>query len=283
MGYLLRRALADALPTSVQGSRRMVLLELADLAKDETGLAFSGQWGEDDSILTVVARRVGLTSGKQAGKVLDKMAGTEFETRVQIGVKTSGQPLFCCHGRQTTYDVGALARLLLPQPGVQHEVGGGANAPPDGGATEWIAPPVGTDCTPARDLLHPQLGVPALSYSSTQLASSSKLNGDKADLVLAKHGVPLSDRPSLERFLREVRKATSPAGLMVVLDEQGRFAAVLPDWRTWAEPTPQPPHINGTATAVGCDRCDHGWVEQPDGRQARCPACQPQPVNGHHR
>jgi len=288
MGYQLRRALADALPTSLQGSRRSVLLELADLAKDETGLAFSGQWGEADSLLVIVARRVGLTSEKQAGKALDKLAGTEFETRVQIGVKKSGQPLFCCFGRQTTYDIGALARALLPQAGVQQEAGGGANAPPTGGATDGVAPPVGVSCSPVRDSLLPQLGVPALSFSSTQLASSSKSNGngsDKADRVLAAHGIPASDRPSIEQFLHEARGATSPGGLIASLGDRGGFAAVIPDWRAWAEPTPLPPHVNGHGPPAA-EPCAHGcvggWLGDPD-RPVPCPTHKPHRTNGHRR
>lgn len=122
----------------------------------------------------------------------------------------------------------------------------------------------------------------SFDQAEVQLASSAKLNGDKADRVLTAHGVPLVDRPSIERFLREMRKADSPGGLIASLGEQGRFAAVLPEWRAWAEPTPQPPRLNGAADR-SCASCDRGWVEQPDGRLARCPACQPQPVNGHRR
>ncbi len=278
MGYELRRALADGLSADVQGTRRFVLLEIADLAKDETGLAYSGQWGEEEDLLTIVARRCGLASGKQVGKVLDKLAEAGFETRVQIGVKSSGQPLFCCRGRQTTYDLGALADRLLPRMEEQPGMANGEVAPPFGGATVGIAPPSGTDCSPAQAVLHPHTGEPALSYSSTpELASSlDPQPKDKADQALTRHGIPLTDRPSIERFLREVKKATSPGGLIVTLDEQGRLGAVLIEWRAWAAPTPTPPRVNGVKPPCPLD-CATGWLEDPDNdlRPRPCPSCQP--------
>jgi hypothetical protein len=100
---------------------------------------------------------------------------------------------------------------------------------------------------------------------------------DRADQALTRHGIPLTDRPSLERFLRETKKATSPGGLIVALDEQGRFPAVTAEWRTWAAVTPIPPRVNGHRPAVCSYGCVSGWLEDPDNdhRPFPCPTCQP--------
>ncbi len=283
MGYELRRALADGLSPSVQGTRRFVLLEIADLAKDDTGLAFSGQWGEEEDLLTIVARRVGLADGKQVGAVLDKLAGTEFETRVQIGVKKTGQPLFCCRGRQTTYDPGALARRLLPRSEVQSSGPSAVVAPPFAGATGGIAPTSEADCSRARAVLHPQTREPALSYSSTQLASSPKPKPvDKVDRVITRHAPDL-DRATVARYLDEHGKGL---GVVAAADGDGTAPDLFAKIRTWAAPTAQPPRFTDwTAQPPGCGApgCSRGTVEDPndDYRPYPCPACQPQRVNGH--
>ncbi len=106
---------------------------------------------------------------------------------------------------------------------------------------------------------------------------------DRADQALARHGIPLTDRPSIERFLREVKKATSPGGLIVTLEEQGRLGAVLVEWRAWAAPAPTPPRLNGAAAPACSYECEAGWLEDPDDderRPFRCPDCRPRrPLN----
>lgn len=289
MGWRERRAAAEVLGDHVAraghpkltDAERLVALEVIDQCHEQTGLAFGS------SLLPRMAERCGMDE-KRFRRVLGQLAQKGLEMRVQVGTGKTGSAVFAHRGRQTTYRLPAFIDQATDQKGhadvpLSETPVAPKGPPPRTPSGEKGVRPGSERGTGASR--KGNAGVPPTSVVplSTELASSAKLNGDKADMVLARHGIPLTDRPSLERFLREVRKATSPAGLMVVLDEQGRFAAMVPDWRTWAEPTPQPPHINGTATVVGCDHCDRGWVEQPDGRLARCPACHPQPVNGHHR
>lgn len=116
-----------------------------------------------------------------------------------------------------------------------------------------------------------------------QLASSAEPQPkDKADHALIRHGVPLSDRPSLERFLREVKKANAPGGLIVTHDEQGRLPAVLVEWRAWAKATPVPPRVNGSDPTPCPLGCRNGWLEDAsnDHRPYACSHCQPDHENG---
>lgn len=108
MGYQLRRVLADALPADLSPSERLVVLELADHADEETGLA-SGPL-----LLDVVARRAGLANTKQVGRALSVLAGRGLEVRVLVTVDSAGRPVFAHRGRPTTYDIGALAERLTP-------------------------------------------------------------------------------------------------------------------------------------------------------------------------
>lgn len=118
-----------------------------------------------------------------------------------------------------------------------------------------------------------------------QLASSPRPHSDKADKVLTAHGIPLSDRPSIEQYLREQRKATSPGGLIATLGDRGEFGPVIPLWQTWATPTEMPPHVNGNGAspAAPCPQgCVDGWLGDVD-RPAPCPTHKPHRTNGHHR
>lgn len=113
MGFNLRRWFADYLPSDLSPGERLVALEIADLAKDETRLAF----GRD--LLETVARRTGYADPKQVGKVLGKLAARGLELRVQV-IKDGrplfdkrNRPIFAYEGRQTTYRIPTL-RLEVP-------------------------------------------------------------------------------------------------------------------------------------------------------------------------
>ncbi len=116
-----------------------------------------------------------------------------------------------------------------------------------------------------------------------QLASSVEPQPkDKADHALIRHGIPLSERPSLERFLRVRRKATSPGGLIVVLGDSGQLRDAAAESREWAKATPVPPRVNGSGPAPCPLECRNGWLEDPanDNRPYPCSHCQPDHKNG---
>jgi len=225
---------------------------------------------------------------KRLRRILGQLGQKGLEMRVQVGTGKTGVAVYAHRGRQTTYRLPAFIDQATDQKGHAgvplSETPGAPKGPPGRTPSDEKGVRPGSERGTGASRKG-NAGVPptAVVPLSTELASSAKLNGDKADRVLTAHGIPLADRPSIERYLREMRKAASPGGLIVSLSEQGRFAVVVPEWRAWAAPTVLPPRVNGTAAPTGCDGCDHGWVEQPDGRHARCPACQPQPVNGHHQ
>ena len=121
MGYQLRRWLADRLPSDLSSGERLVALEIADQADEETRLAYG------KGLLAVVARRTGFASEKQVGKVLGKLAARGIELRVQI-VKDGrplfdgrGRPVFAYDGHETTYRIPTLEECpaLVPFEGDQ--------------------------------------------------------------------------------------------------------------------------------------------------------------------
>jgi len=114
MGFNLRRWFADYLPSDLSAGERLVALEIADLARDETRLAY----GKD--LLETVARRTGYADTKQVGKVLGKLAARGIELRVQI-IKDGrplfdrrNRPVFAYEGRQTTYRIPTLGLEVPP-------------------------------------------------------------------------------------------------------------------------------------------------------------------------
>nr|WP_119589729.1 hypothetical protein [Streptomyces scabiei] len=106
MGYELRRWLADRLPDGLSSGERLVALEIADLAHKESRTAYGPKFME------TVVRRTGLSSWKQVGKVLGKLAAAGIELRVPI-MDANGEPvtdkagrtMFACSGHQTTFRV----------------------------------------------------------------------------------------------------------------------------------------------------------------------------------
>lgn len=98
MGYKLRRQIRDELASGqVTPTERLVLLEIADLANDDTRIA---QFGPDD-----VAERLG-TTALGVRKSVQRLATKGIELRIPVGFdKKTGAPVFAHHGRQTNYRI----------------------------------------------------------------------------------------------------------------------------------------------------------------------------------
>ncbi len=96
-------------------------------------------------------------------------------------------------------------------------------------------------------------------------------------------GFGLADRPSIERFLREIHKAQAPAGLLVARDRRGSAGVLLEGYPAWVKATPVPPHVNGNSPDEPCPLgCRNGWLEDAsnDHRPYPCSHCQPDHQNG---
>lgn len=283
MGYLLRRALADVLPISLTQGERLVALEVADQANDDTGIAY----GPD--LLAIVARRAGFANAKQVGRILGELALHGLELRRRIGTDSKGRPLFACRGHATTYDVGSVAVRLAKVPTIQDLLGRSAytKGPDYPGPLSEKGPGPGGERSRLGARKVPDSQDPSPSFSSsTQLASSTAKTKpkDKADRLIDQHAPDL-DRATVAQHLAERGKGL---GVLSAAERDGTLLDLFATIRAWAAPTVQPPrYADWAQPAAGCGApgCVSGKVEDPanDYRPKLCPACQPQPVNGHHR
>lgn len=157
MGYELRRWLADRLPAGLSSGERLVALEIADRAREDTRRAY----GTD--LLDIVVRRTGLADQKQLGKVLGKLAANGVELRVpvrkdgQVVTDSRGRALYACKGHALEFRIPTNAEcpalLLLPQEG-------DLQSSPEQGTNEPKAPPSGAQSSPARGTKLPPAGDP---------------------------------------------------------------------------------------------------------------------------
>jgi hypothetical protein len=107
VGFLLRRWLADRLPTTLTLGERAVALEIADLASDDTGVAYGKYF------LEIVARRTGFASPKQVGNALTKLARDHnLELRIKVGTDKNGNDVYAYRGHQTTYMIPKAGEVL---------------------------------------------------------------------------------------------------------------------------------------------------------------------------
>ncbi|MEU8713591.1 hypothetical protein [Streptomyces sp. NPDC048663] len=160
MGYTLRRWLADRLPDGLSSGERLVALEIADQAGEDSRLAYGPK------LMEIVIRRTGLSSWKQVGKVLGKLSAAGIELRQPItdadGVPItdkSGRTLFACAGHQTTFripDEGECPALKVPPEG---DLSTQESSPSRGTNTGRKLPPVGdqsAESSPAGETKTPE-------------------------------------------------------------------------------------------------------------------------------
>ncbi|MEV6803171.1 hypothetical protein [Streptomyces sp. NPDC051132] len=182
MGYELRRWLADRLPATVSSGERLVALEIADQAHDDT------RTGYGSDFMAVVVRRTGLSNAKQVGKVLGKLAANGIELRVPITDKygqpvtdKAGRTLFACAGHRTTFRIPTedeCPALKVPQAGDLHAP---ESSPAEGTSAAESSPGRETKPakrSPARGQKVPRQGDPNHSHhSGTTTTPPSKLDG----------------------------------------------------------------------------------------------------------
>lgn len=94
MGYVLRRWLRDQLPPECSSGERLVALELADAANDETRRC----WPSTEEL----AQWTGLAP-KTVSEMLRRLALRGWEFRVELGKDKQGRPVFAYAGKKTVY------------------------------------------------------------------------------------------------------------------------------------------------------------------------------------
>jgi hypothetical protein len=97
VGYKIRRQISEELAMfAVTPTERLVLLEIADLANDDTRIA---RFGPD-----AVAERLQMTSAA-VRKSVQRLAVKGIELRIPVATGDDGRPVFAHHGKQTNYRV----------------------------------------------------------------------------------------------------------------------------------------------------------------------------------
>ncbi|MCW2897886.1 MAG: hypothetical protein JWO67_151 [Streptosporangiaceae bacterium] len=193
MGYVLRRWLADALPDDLSSGERLVALEIADQANDNSRLAY----GRD--LLEIVAKRTGFANPKQVGKVLTKLGARGLELRVAVGKDKNGRPVFAYEGHQVTYRIpqpGECDLPEVPQAG-EHSAQEVPQAGPSG-------PPAGAERSPARVQEVPPAGDPSPQISSITPQRSLSQRPSTSEAMLAALDVEERERDGLIQKIEEL-------------------------------------------------------------------------------
>ncbi len=297
MGYQLRRAIRDALPAGLlSAGERLVLLELADIARDETREAYPGM-GE-------LSRAVDMTS-QGVKKALQKLASKGLELRVSFGKDSAGRPLYAHSGRQTSY--------LIPQPSdvaklvQQYPQKGETPVPPStekGGTavSERGYSGIRKGVQPYRPSPHEPSKNPHLSNVREEVNAATtsppererkdspgneelkKLGAtdDEVDAIVAAYPNKgpgwwrkLGANGDLVAILADTREiaAEIEAKRQAAVDaakQHGRVTASLPERSGYIPPgiKPAKPRVRG------CGACKWGYV-QIDGESKPCPDCTP--------
>lgn len=195
MGYKLRRWLAEALPDGLSSGERLVALEIADQASEDTRRAY----GLD--LMNTIVRRTGLSDPKQVGKILGKLAAAGVELRApatdkakQVIKDKQGRTVYACRGHMLEFRVprpGESPALKVPQAEDLNDSkvpqAGELNDPQD-----EKGPPPGPERSPARGTKVPLAGDPS-PHISSDISLSGRVEPD-ADVSHA----PTAEREIIE-------------------------------------------------------------------------------------
>jgi hypothetical protein len=105
VGYKLRREIMPALPATLGPSERLVCSEIADLADDNTRIAYGR------NLLKQVAVNAGLANEKCVRNVLTRLAKKGVELRNVLFRDGAGRPVTAFEGHQTTFRVPTVTEL----------------------------------------------------------------------------------------------------------------------------------------------------------------------------
>ena len=120
MGYVLRRELREALGPQITGLQRLVALEVADDANDQTRMSYA--------TLEDLVRWTGAKDGKVVRTVLKRLAEAGWEFRVPIGKGSDGRTLYAVPGKALTFRVPESSQGVTPvTPSVKEGVTGVAS------------------------------------------------------------------------------------------------------------------------------------------------------------
>lgn len=216
MGYELRRWLADRLPAGLSSGERLVALEIADQANEQSRHAYGSE------TRAIILRRTGYADEKQLGKVLTKLAKNGIEMREPVRSKDGepvrdkrGRVVYACNGHEMSEFV--IPRLedlpSCPERGTFPPEAAPERSPDRSSKREEGAPPgpEGPPSGAASDAKVPRLvpKVPPAGHPSPQSPqenSSSLLSHERVVMeALAPAGVTEDE---MREVIKEIRKAT---------------------------------------------------------------------------
>ncbi|MER7126700.1 hypothetical protein [Micrococcus luteus] len=246
MGYQLRRWLADHLPAGLSSGERLVALEIADQANDQTRRAYGSE------LRATILRRTGYANEKQLGKVLTKLAKNGVEMRVPIRDKhgepvrdSRGRVMYACNGHEASeFMVPRLSDLpSCPEWGTFLDEAAPERSPERGSKEDEAAPP---DPEAAPDGGPSGVKVPRLvpkvppaghpSPQSPQENSSSLLSHERVVMeTLASRGVTEMEMREIIRLIKRENQPRSLAPYVARMADNGDLPDLLARVRADAE------------------------------------------------
>src|SRR5213595_3760641 len=155
MGIRLFVEVLDHAPAELTAAERLVLVVLAENARDATREAYPGR--------DVLLRRTGL--GVRGLKhVFERLAKRGLEVRVPVGTDASGRPLYAFAGQRTLFRIPEFAAAI-----------GGPVVPPNGGP---VGPPMGDPQVREGGPTGPPMGDPQVPPSPQLSLNPSAARAD---------------------------------------------------------------------------------------------------------
>lgn len=213
MGYRLRRDLREVLGPEITGLQRLVALEIADDANDDTRLS--------KATLTDLVRWTGAKDGKVVRTILKRLSEAGWEFRVPIDKGKDGRLLYAVPGKALTFRVPDWPQGVTPVTPTPEGVTGVASEA-TGVASETT--PVASEAT----------GVTPLSSSPHPFFSSSSR---PIDHIRACGRVKQEEE---EEFHQWILKTQAPRSLRwwQVVAAKDNFENLVRAWRVDRTPTP---------------------------------------------
>ncbi len=185
MGFKLRREVRDWLPPGLLTlGERTVLLELADVANDDSRIAYPG--------MDELCRMTDLPAST-VSKCLQRLGAKGLEVRVEIGRAADGRPVYAARGHQTTYRIPQVSKggptsglssadRADPGPGFEERKGGpvsgkGRTTIPERADVRPVKGGPGSAPSPQGTLIEPSVNT-SETPPLASLASSSQTTPD---------------------------------------------------------------------------------------------------------
>ena len=229
MGYELRRWFEDRLPQEISSGERVVALTIADLAWDDSRIAYGRKFMEK------LLHKTGFENEAQLGKVIGKLASRGIELRVPICGEDGkpmrnkrGQLVYAHRGHQRTFRIPFASEF--PGRAAPHWDDEGDRSP-DRDVHAWYD----GERSPARESMVTQAGdpipltTPTFPPSATPRAADAagKAGSEQSEADLAAAVEFLMNLPAPWAVGRVTAKGTAPLLLEAIAEQGWRLDADL--------------------------------------------------------